>query len=252
MSFGMVLATLLIVSGSAFADDTFYFASPGSNVWDGVYVNPYTANETSPQTINGLPIYCDDWNTEFSGNPTWNATVLALTPGNVQYFKYGTVTSNYTVSLSGVTLVSNENLGLTSSAVYDLYLESAYLDQLMIGKDNTTVQELSAAEWSLFVNSSNVAGLVSAINASGSAFAGAVASDVASAEAELPNLPALDAGWDVITPVGNDSDGGPMQEFLTPDFSGQLSQVPEPSAVILLGTIAGLLGLTKLRRRRQA
>jgi hypothetical protein len=36
-----------------------------------------------------------------------------------------------------------------------------------------------------------------------------------------------------------------MQEFL-------VYSTPEPSAVILLGTVIGYLGLTKFRRRRQA
>jgi hypothetical protein len=35
-----------------------------------------------------------------------------------------------------------------------------------------------------------------------------------------------------------------MQEFLY--------YTPEPSAVILLGTVVGVLGLTKFRRKRQA
>ena len=50
-------------------------------------------------------------------------------------------------------------------------------------------------------------------------------------------------------PIGNNSNGGAMQEFLVHDFYG--SQVPEPSAVILLGTVIGYLSLTKLRRRGQ-
>ena len=49
----------------------------------------------------------------------------------------------------------------------------------------------------------------------------------------------------MIVPIGNNSNGGAMQEFLVH------SPVPEPSAVILLGSVIGYLSLMKLRRRGQ-
>ena len=42
-----------------------------------------------------------------------------------------------------------------------------------------------------------------------------------------------------------------MQEFLVHGFSGQTS-VPEPSGLILFGSVLGSLGLTKFRKKRQA
>jgi hypothetical protein len=244
-----------MVSGSGFADSTFYFSSPGSTVWGGVYVNPYTANELSPQTINGLTIYCDDWDTEFSGNPTWNAKVLALTPSNAQYFKFGTnaTTQSVTLSPTSVLQYSTKTLASLGQTPYDLYLEAVYLDQQMQGLstgEQLEQEELSAAEWILFTNTgastlfADINGGDAGKGVSGATFATAVNKDLQAAAAGITSQGFSAAGWDVITPVGNDSYGGPMQEFLT--------YVPEPSAVILLGTIAGLLGLTKLRRRRQA
>jgi hypothetical protein len=241
-----------MVSGSAFAD-TFYFATPPPGVaWEGVYVNPYTANETAPQTINGLTIYCDDWDTEFSGNPTWNATVYAVTPGNVSNFRFGGVTTTQAVSLSGGGFLQYAATPASANA-YDLYLEAVYLDQTMQTLDGGITQaqqeEISAAEWTLFT-SSGAASLLSDINNSGSAFATAVYGYLVAAQNNYASVNPI--GWDVITPVGNASNGGPMQEFLIDDFTGTINgpNVPEPSAFILLGTVVGLLGWTKLRRRQ--
>jgi hypothetical protein len=243
---GILLATLLMVSGSAFAD-SFYFASAGNNVWDNVYVNPYTANETSPQTINNLTIYCDDWNTEFSGNPTWTASVYAFSQSNVPSFKYGGVTSD-AVSLSGGQLLNTP----AAANAYDLYLEAIYLDEQMQNGGNSALQqqEYSAAEWTLFVSSSNAAGLISAINGSVSGFETAVYNDLLAAQTGITQSGFSTAGWDVVEPDPASS----FQEFLTYDFPGNLNQpnVPEPGAIVLLGTIVGLLGLTKFRRGRQA
>jgi len=42
-----------------------------------------------------------------------------------------------------------------------------------------------------------------------------------------------------------------MQEFLVHGFSAQTG-VPEPSALILFGTVLGSLGLARFRKKRQA
>src|ERR1035437_5867554 len=57
-SLGLAVASLL-VSGSASADE-FYFSDPGTVTWNGVYVNPYSANNTTQPAHNPLTIYCDD------------------------------------------------------------------------------------------------------------------------------------------------------------------------------------------------
>jgi len=241
----LTFATLVVVSGSAFADQ-FTFTSPGTVTWDGVYVNPYQATDNTQPQNNPLTIYCDDWNTEFSGNPTWTANVYALTAGNVQYFKYGGISSAESVSISGGVLSASSS---SNPNVYNLYLEAAYLDSqlqnVLTSKPvNTTFQEeYAAANWLLFVNSANVGGLIAAINGSGAGFATAVYNDLSDAQ-NVVNADGFNAAeWDVIVPANSNSFA--MQEFL-------MDPVPEPSAVILFGTIVCLLGLLQFRRRRKA
>jgi hypothetical protein len=250
---GWALASMLILTGSAFAD-SFAFTSPGSVTWNGVYVNPYSATVKAGGTFalgTVLTIYCDDWNTDFSGNPTWNATVYSLTAGNASHFKYGTTTPNYNVALDTV----NKILSVTSSSTptpFNRYLEAAWLDEQWLdavtqGTATADMQkELAAAVWTLFVDATHVndpnGGLIGAINSSG--YATAVNDYLVAAKDQVDNHEYTAAGWDVIVPLGNNSNGGPMQEFLV--------HAPEPSAVILLGTVIGYLGVTKFRRKRQA
>ena len=260
----LVLSGMIMICGSAFADE-FYFVSPGTTTWNGVYVNPYQANDNTQTLNNPLTVYCDDWNTDFSGNPTWNANVYALTAGNAAYFKYGNSVSNYNLTLSNHTLGYYSD---TTPTAFTRYLEAAYLDQQweaeLLSNDSSAIKtmrqkELAAAAWTLFVDSSHVAGLIGAINASSDTIGGTtyyyaddVSSYLAQAEAAvLPNGTFSGAGWDVIVPVGNSSNGGPMQEFLVHGFSGRTS-VPEPSALILFVTVLGSLGLARFRKQRQA
>jgi hypothetical protein len=249
-SFGLALASLLVVSGGAFADQ-MYFVSPGTTTWNGVYVNPYLANDNTQPANNPLTIYCDDWNTEFSGNPTWNADIYALTASNVSNFKYGNTTSNYNVTLN------NNQLSAASSSIptpFNRYLEAAWLDDQFSNSSSTDTQiEIAAAEWLLFVDSAHVGGLVSGINSSG--YATAVYDDLQAAQNAVTTGGYLAPGWDVIVPVGNSF---AMQEFLVKGLSGGTGPlgptngtVPEPSAVILLGTVAGFF-VTRLRGKHQA
>jgi hypothetical protein len=256
--FGLALASLIVMSGNAFAD-SFTFLSPGSVTWNGVYVNPYQAQDNTHTQNNPLTIYCDDWNTDFSGTPTWTASVYTLTAGNVSNFKYGTATDVYNVTLTGGYLSAAPD---TAPNDFQRYLEVAYLDdqlriELASGATSTAKQlaqqEISAAEWTLFVDTSHVgspltdpnSGLIGAINNT-AGFAVAVSTYLTGAHTAVTTPGGYTApGWDVIVPEGNNSNGGPMQEFL-------VYSTPEPSAVILLGTVIGYLGLTKFRRRRQA
>ncbi|MCU1336779.1 MAG: hypothetical protein JWO19_2360 [Bryobacterales bacterium] len=258
-SFGLALVSFLLMSGNAFADQ-FSFLSPGNVTWNGVYVNPYLANDNTQPQNNPLTIYCDDWNTDFSGNPTWNANVYTLTAGNASHFKYGNTTPNY-----NVTLLANNQLSATLSSTptpFNRYLEAAWLDDQWrnavanhTGTDDMQ-RKLAAAMWTLFVDSAHVgsplsdptSGLIGAINSSG--FGPSVYQYLQNAQTAVAGGYNA-AGWDVIVPVGQNSNGESMQEFLVYGFSG--NTVPEPSAVILLGTIIGYLAL-KLRNngKRQA
>jgi len=228
---------LLVISGTAFADQ-FYFVSAGSVTWNGVYVTPYLANDTT-QNLNNLTIYCDDWNTEFFGNPTWNANVYALTAGNVSNFKYGNLTADYSLTLN-----AGDTLSFSSSSanVLDLYLEAAWLDNQLRTTSPTVIQqeELAAAMWTLFVDGADVGGLVAGIN--NSDYGLAVYDDLEAAQNAV-NDGYNAAGWEVIVPTDNSF---PMQEFLV------YNNVPEPGALLLLGTAAGFLTLTKFRRKRRA
>jgi hypothetical protein len=261
---GWALASMLILTGSASAD-SFTFTSAGSVTWNGVYVNPYSANDNTQIQNNPLTIYCDDWNTDFSGTPTWNANVYQLTLGNTSHFKYGNTTPEYNVTLDTV----HNTLGVTSVPLvlptdsFKRYLEAAWLDDQWQNiltaaaiahttPDADAQRKIAAAVWTLFVDPTHVGsppsdpttGLVGAINSSG--YATAVNTYLVAAQTAVAGG-YLAPGWDVIIPTGNTF---AMQEFLVHGFSGDT--VPEPSAVILLGTVIGYLGLTKFRRKRQA
>src|SRR6516165_5419052 len=124
---GLIFASLFWVIGSAFAD-SFTFLSPGNVTWNGVYVNPYQANNNTNPQDNPLTIYCDDWNTDFSGTPSWNANVYALTAANLSNFKFGNSTSNYNVTLDASQHTLSYGLSTTPGALAR-YMEAAYLDE---------------------------------------------------------------------------------------------------------------------------
>jgi hypothetical protein len=251
--FGLTFLAVIASTGSAFADQ-YYFQSAGSIAWNGVYVNPYVAtDQTHPQ--GPITVYCDDWNTDFSGNPTWTGDVLALNKSNLSSFKYGnpaTFTTDYLLKLNVFANPSLNYLTATSQAttsddLYNRYLEAAWLDnqwQTLGGSSHTQIS-IAAAEWTLFVDSAHVgdahSGLLGAINSSG--YANDVYSYLQSAHTAVASGYSA-PNWDVLVPRGVNSNGEPMQEFL---FD---SPVPEPGAFILLGTVVGLLALTRLRRRR--
>ena len=261
---GITLVAWIAMSGSAFADDFFHFENAGSVQWNGVLVNPYAATDLT--TSQAMKIYCDDWNTEFSGNPYWYASITPLTTLNAMeshssdfsQLKYYNESSNYIMHADGT------YNALTPPDALGRYLEAAWLDnQWRTGAVGHTQIELAAAMWILFVDSGHVGGLIGAISQSDRQ---AVAQDLVDAYNAVYGIgptgtkPWDASGWSVITPdpshgIGDagptgtdyhqDIAAGRMQEFL-------VYSTPEPSAMILLGTVIGYLGLAKFRRRRQA
>ena len=250
----LLLGSYLFWNVCAYADQ-FYFLSPGSTTWNGAYVNSYTANDNTQSQNDPITIFCDDWNTDFSGNPTWNANVYSLTDSNLPNFRFGTDTDTYNVIDNGSGGPS-DYLSLTkdgSSDQFTRYLEAAWLDEQWLNAVGTpsataTLQiELAAAQWTLFVDSAHVGGpnsdptdgLIGAINASG--YADAVGTYLK--EAQDAVMGGYDAqGWDVIVPADNSV---PMQEFLTRDAA---SAVPEPDAIFLLITVIACLAFPIVRR----
>jgi len=254
--------TFLLTGCTAFADQ-FSFISPGTVTWNGVYVNPYVAKDLT-QTQNDLLVYCDDWNTDFSGNPTWYADVYTLTAGNASHLKFGNTALNY-----NVTLLSNNQLSASLSATpapFSRYLEAAWLDdqwRLAVANHTGTddmQRKMAAAMWTLFVDTAHAgiplsdptSGLIGAINISG--FGPSVYQYLHDAQSAVAGGYTA-AGWDVLVPTGKNSNGEDMQEFLVYGFQGRSLQppgfqgtVPEPRAVILLGTVIGYIGL-KMRRK---
>ena len=173
-SFRLAAIILIVMSGSVFAD-SFHFDSAGGVIWDNVYVNPYTATDTTGGPLlpanTDLTVYCDDWNTEFSGNPTWSANVYSLAAETDAVWgtdlKYGTVAGALQpISRGGV---AGQPGTMTS---------------------DTEQKELAAAMWTLFATGNQADALWSAINdkSISPGYAAAVSTDLGEAKAAV-------AGW---------------------------------------------------------
>ena len=144
----------------------------------------------------------------------------------------------------------------TARQPYTRYLEAAWLFSNILDAqaknpaDISTMIVLQVAAWDLFVEpGAKKTALERSITVSGETFHTAVVKALVDAQTAVVsnNWGAANAGnWSLVTGDPDwvrDSHGNiPVQEFLTPIHT------PEPSALILLATMVGILG-TAIRRR---
>ena len=163
-----------------------------------------------------------------------------------------------------------------SSEAYTRYLEAAWLFSELedAGGQSGLGLVAQAAAWDLFVNSANIGALthdiqttsglynfVDLVDPTATATAGKLGLDFeqavdyalnAAQAAVVTNGTFTGAGWTIVTadPTWVEGAGGtvPAQEFLSPNAVDP-PPVPEPSAVILLATGAGLMWIGKRRRK---
>jgi hypothetical protein len=266
-----VLALLLTGSvSSALADQShvsmqFDGVVNPSATWAGpgetVYVSPYTATDLSTTPNAQITIYCLDWNHNIDFGQDWTADFLSLAPTNpdLSDLYYYNSTTAYQLGQSSPGTDTLTSVAVNQTEMYDRYLEAAWLfTQIqnlgtLNSADATTEDELNVAAWTLFLDAdppvssgTDHAAFAADINAGGSSFANLVYSDLQNAQAAVSGGYTA-PGWYAITPYDKTPGSGDVtQEFLAHD------PVPEPQAILLFGTLVGILGATRYRRRKRA
>ena len=276
-----LLALLLAGSvGSALADDfgvsmQFDGVLNPSATWAGpedVYVSPYTATDLSTNLASDITIYCLDWNHDIGFGQTWTADFISLNPSSsdLSDLYYYNSTNAYELQNTGTL----NPVTLDQTQMYDRYLKAAWLfSQIQalgtLNSTNATTQaELNVAAWTLFLDASPVSGG----NPGGSTSTSAFATDIKNTSpsptfaqdvyADLQNAQTAvlggyaAPGWYAVTPYNKTPGSGDVtQEFLAYDpteTSNQDPVVPEPQAIILFGTLIGILGASRYRRQKRA
>ncbi len=212
--FSLLAAVLL--SGSAFADDSMTFVAPGGNNSGGEYTYPYNF------LINGVPasLLCDTFDNHISDGETWKAnenpipggTGLFGSTGSTDYLAAGlifdTILGVNGVTLSGTTSNSND----ANWAIWALFS----------GNAKTDIQGSASSPFGAGGNPNALAYYNAALAAAGTP------------------LPTSDfAGITIYTPEAGTQSGnlGTPQEFLGYTPPGH-SNVPEPSELSFLGILA--------------
>jgi hypothetical protein len=230
--FVLLAVATFLTAGTAFADnmaDHMAFQSPSSqsNAWQGYWTSPYLVTDLS--SGESLTVYCLDFNHEVAPPIYWDAYIRPLNEVNLSFFLYGSL-----------------------SDAFQRYEAAGWLFEAIRTLPLTANQETEyqAAAWKLFVDGSHEPVLTPKIHDTGSQFETDVTSLYNKALTEGPKtleqtewfVVTVDPDWEALN-----QPGVPVQEFLI--YRGA-SSVPEPAAIVLLATVAGLLGLRMRSSRR--
>jgi hypothetical protein len=232
--FSLLAVAAFLTAGTAFADNmAFQSPSSQSNVWQGYWTSPYLVTDLS--SGESLTVYCLDFNHEVAPPIYWDAYIRPLNEANLGSFLYGQLLPD----------------------AFQRYAAAAWLFEAiraLPGDANLKEMEYQVAAWELFVDASHAPTLTSKVDATDSTFP-TFAADASSlynqALAAGPStltegewfVVTVDPAWEALH-----QPGVPVQEFLI--YRGA-SSVPEPAAIFLLATVAGLLGL-RMRSGRPA
>ncbi len=235
-----LLLLFVAIAGYAGADQMTWYGPNGTN-WAGFYTSPYYVDDTSKTPAIRLTLFCLDFNDEIAPPTAWVANIRDLNSDNVTSFaQFG---GHYDPNVQ----VSFPVAGYGDA--YTRYKEAAWLftqiEAFQAQGDTASMIMYQVAAWELFVDSSHIVTLTNDIGQG--QFRADVDHALAAAQTAV-NGTFTGAGWSLVTgdlTWVNDSYGGKhVQEFLTP--------IPEPSAVVLLVTVAGFLATARRRRRGQS
>lgn len=281
------LLCFLIAGGCLFADN-MQWGGTYLSAWDGFGTSPYTAIDTSDNnkilTIFCLDFNDEiappvDWVASIRPLTPSNVSSFGQFGGS-----YGMGITGAPFAFTGDTAPNaSHSVDLSASpSAYTRYLEAAWLFTNIMAAQPSDVNSAvisQVAAWDLFVETQNLQHLKSAIEASNnpnSLFAfnnyvysndhyttglttntinGLEFEDAVDEALKAAQYAVVDQGWatsgymadwNLVTgdPVWTEANvGRPVQEFLT-----DAPPVPEPSAIILLGTVLVALGLVKRRK----
>ena len=260
------LPCLLLYSSTfmtALADDDMAWNGVNGTAWAGFYTSPYFATDTN--TGAKLTIFCLDYNHEIAPPTEWRADLNTLSPANQSAYLYG---GSYPLINPATTFAfTGDNLGsvTTDAQRYQRYVEAAWLFTNLLdaqaAHDTNGMIISQVAAWHLFVDTAHIADLQGRTSGTGGSyhftnyvgggstspesFQQAVDDAIKSAQSAVVTSswsPGLD--WTVITsdPAWSRSQGFIAQEFLT--------HAPEPTTVVLFGTLLAGIGIS-FRFRRQ-
>ena len=239
-------ALLLFLVPFAFSQDsvTLELESGGNYTMDGVYVGPYTANQTANGQTQSASIICDDFKDEVVPGESWTANItsystLASTGGNTT----GLMFNGYT---AGGALLDGVSGNALQGYVAIAYLSSEMLPLVSNPANAQQIGYLAYAIWAIF-EPSQVQSWLGSGSAAWTAVEGLAQGALSGALKNLYTASTF-AGWEILTPVAGSQNPGTQglpQEYL--EF------VPEGGTALMYLLLGGVccFGTMFLKSRRR-